>query len=188
MVPRRRLLAAAAASATVIFLVAAVTLELTGSWEDGPVSTLVLSTSLAPDGHPLPPPVVPGGPFVQASPATKTMMDNIKKVLHALDDRLGNLKDKERDWKTSMAHKVKMMAQKLGSLSDDEKKVTFLQEDVKQKLASPGPIGVRGLPGSPGRDGMNGAQGPFGGTGPRGIEGVQGKQGPPGGIGAPGVG
>ena len=183
---------------TAALVVAVVTLELTaGEGKGGFISTLVLSTGLGPDGRPLPPPqalpyrgrVPCAGPACgQASPATKTMMDNIKKVLHALDDRLGNIQDDERDWKTSMAHKVRLMAQKVSSTAKDAKKVYFLQQDVKRQLASPGPAGPRGLMGTPGRNGINGAQGPFGATGPRGIEGVQGKQGPPGTIGAPGVG
>lgn len=183
---------------TAVLVVAVVTLKLTvGGGEGGSISTLVLSTGLGPDGKPLPPPqaLSNGGPVLcagqacgPASPATKTMMDNIRKVLHALDDRLGNIKDDERDWKSSMAHRVKLMAQKVNSVAKDAKKVYFLQQDVKQKLASPGPAGPRGLQGTPGRDGLNGAQGPFGATGPRGIEGVQGKQGAPGSIGAPGVG
>jgi len=108
------------------------------------------------------------------------MMENIKKVLHALDSRLGNVKDAEHDWKSAMAHKVKMLGQQVGSLDTEEKKVYFLQQDVKHKLAMPGPAGTRGQWGAAGRNGINGAQGTYGATGPRGIEGVQGKQGPAG--------
>ena len=185
-------LSLAAASACVL---AVVILQLAGHEVDfAPIAALVLSTRLGPDGRPLPPPVVPAAPVVctgpscgQADPTTYTMMENIKKVLHALDARLGNVKDAERDWKSSMAHKTKLMRQQVGSLATEEKKVYFMQQDVKQKLAKPGPAGARGLPGAAGRNGIDGAQGPFGGTGPRGIEGVQGKQGPAGIIGAPGI-
>jgi hypothetical protein len=133
-------------------------------------------------------PVVCTGPACgQADPATKTMMDNIKKVLHALDDRLGNIKNAENDWKSSMHHNLRMIGQQVGSLSTEEKKVKYLKEDVAAKLAKPGPVGASGLDGLAGRSGINGAQGPMGATGPRGIEGVQGKQGMPGILGAPGI-
>jgi hypothetical protein len=187
-------LALAAAFAAV--LVVAV-LELAGrDGEPGPISALVLSTRLGPDGQPLLPPPLPppaglaicSGPSCgQADPGTQTMMENIKKVLHALDSRLGNMKSAERDWKSTMAHKVRMMSQQVGSLGSEEKKVYFLQQDVKRKLAARGPPGSQGPQGQAGRHGINGGQGPFGAGGPRGIEGVQGKQGPAGIIGAPGI-
>ena len=178
-------------------VLAVAVLELVGR-EGGssPIAALILSTGLGPDGRPLPPPIPinVGGPVMcsgpscgQADPGTQTMMDNIKKVLHALNNRLGNIKDQERDWKTSIAHKVKLMHQQVGSMFHEEKKVYFLQQDVKAKLAKAGPRGARGLPGAAGRNGIWGAQGPFGATGPRGIEGMQGKQGPAGVVGAPGI-
>jgi len=181
------------AAAVALALVVAV-LELAGrDGSPGPISALVLSTRLGLDGRPrpLPPPAGPAicaGPACgQADPGTQTMMENIKKVLHALDSRLGNIKDAERGWKSTMAHKVRMMSQQVGSLGSEEKKVYFLQQDVKRKLAARGPPGARGLPGTAGRLGINGGQGPQGASGPRGIVGVQGKQGPPGIIGAPGI-
>ena len=190
---RRGLALVAAFAAALVVAV----LELAGKdGEPGPISALVLSTRLGPDGQPLPPPPLPpsaglaicSGPSCgQADPGTQTMMENIKKVLHALDSRLGNMKSAERDWKSTMAHKVRMMSQQVGSLGSEEKKVYFLQQDVKRKLAARGPPGPQGPQGQAGRHGINGGQGPFGAGGPRGIEGVQGKQGPAGIIGAPGI-
>lgn len=190
----RKGLALAAAFAAALFVAV---LESAGrDGEPGPISALILSTRLGPDGQPLPPLPLPppaglaicaGISCGQADPGTQTMMENIKKVLHALDSRLGNIKSAERDWKSTMAHKVRMMSQQVGSLGSEERKVYFLQQDVKRKLVARGPPGPMGLPGQAGRDGINGAQGPFGGGGSRGIEGVQGKQGPAGIIGAPGI-
>jgi len=187
-------LSLAAVSAVVL---AVVTLEMAGrGGGGGPISSLVLSTGLGPDGRPLPPlPMMQAGPTVctwpscgQADPGTRIMMENIKKVLHALNNRLGNVKDAELDWKSAMAHRVKLLGQEVGSIGTEEKKVYFLQQEVTHKLATPGPAGMRGVSGTAGRHGMIGAQGTYGATGPRGIEGVQGKQGPGGTLGAPGIG
>lgn len=180
-------------------VLAVVVLDLGGQEDRSSViAALVLSTGLGPDGRPLPPPVpmarmvqrpvvCTGAACGQADPATKTMMDNIKKVLHALDNRLGNIKNAESDWKSSMHHNLRMIGQQVGSIGDEEKKVLYLKEDVTAQLANPGPAGAAGMNGLPGPHGFNGAQGPMGSTGPRGIEGVQGKQGIPGILGAPGI-
>lgn len=93
MEPWRSWSMAAVAMAAVMLAVA--TLELAG--RGGPISSLVLSTGLGPDGRPLPP-LLPPRPIMCTGPAcgqvdvgTRTMMENIKKVLHALDSRLGNV-------------------------------------------------------------------------------------------------
>ena len=160
-----------------------------------PISSLVLSTGLGPDGRPLlPPQPVPmciGSACQQAASGahpTQTMLGSIKKVLRALDNKLGDMKISERDWKSTMTRKVRTMGQKVRSLRRVESKIYGLQQDVEQKLARPGPVGKRGLPGYAGRTGITGPLGPLGATGPQGIDGVQGQQGIPGIMGAPGIG
>ena len=180
------------------------------SWYPGlaraPLALLELGTSLAPDGSSLPSTTVAVQPLPGATPCqgvacapvwaaarpagggAQAMVDSIRKVLGALKSRLGTIQAAERAHASSMARKVRLLRQKVGSLHRVERKIAFLQSDVRSALAAPGPPGSRGQRGAQGPSGAGGQRGAVGPAGPRGVAGVQGAQGPPGLAGAPGVG